>query len=315
MELNSSNQPEHRQSLLWSMNLSLVVGVFMLVMKVGAYWLTGSAAILSDAAESVVHVAAVAFASFSLRLSFKPPDKSHPYGHSKIGFFSAGFEGGLIALAACFIVIAAVRGWISGHALENLGTGGFLTLAATLVNGGLGAYLIAVGRRRNSLILVANGKHVLTDCWTSLGVLVGIGLTMLTGWRAVDPIAGIAIALNILWSGYGLMRESVSGLLDEADPETTKKIEAILAEETSRRGITFHELRHRSSGDGHLIDVHLLFPSTTPLADAHRSATEVEEALTKRVQPFAEVHTHLEPLEEHDAAHLGAAGHRLTPTA
>ena len=117
--------------------------------------------------------------------------------------------------------------------------------------------------------------------------------------------------MNILWSGYGLMRESVSGLLDEADPETTKKIEAILAEETSRRGITFHELRHRHSGDGHLIDVHLLFPSTTPLAEAHRSATEIEEALSKRVEPFAEVHTHLEPLEEHDAAHRG--GRRPPP--
>ena len=104
-------------------------------------------------------------------------------------------------------------------------------------------------------------------------------------------------------------------MLDEADPETTKKIESILTEETSRRGITFHELRHRHNGDGHLIDVHLLFPSTTPLAEAHRSATEIEEALSKRVEPFAEVHTHLEPLEEHDAAHPAAAGHRLTPPA
>lgn len=315
MEVSATTQPEHRQSLLWSMNLSMVIGVLMLVMKVGAYWLTGSAAILSDAAESVVHVAAVAFASFSLRLSFKPPDKSHPYGHSKIGFFSAGFEGGLIALAACFIIFEAVRDWISGHPLENLGTGGLLTLAATLINGALGAYLIAVGRKRNSLILVANGKHVLTDCWTSLGVLFGVGLTMLTGWRSVDPIVGIAMALNILWSGYGLMRESVSGLLDEADPETTKKIETILTEETTRRGIVFHELRHRNNGDGHLIDVHLLFSSTTPLAEAHRTATEIEEVLSKRVEPFAEVHTHLEPLEEHDAVHAAAAGHHLTPPA
>jgi len=206
MELATTNKPEHRQSLLWSMNLSLAIGVLMLFMKVGAYWMTGSAAILSDAAESIVHVAAVAFASFSLRLSFKPPDKSHPYGHSKIGFFSAGFEGGPIALAACFIIFEAVRDWISGHPLHNLGTGGLLTLAAMLINGALGAYLIGVGKRRNSLILVANGKHTLTDCWTSLGVLVGLGLTILTGLRGVDPLVGIAMALNILWSGYGLDR-------------------------------------------------------------------------------------------------------------
>ncbi len=303
MDRPLAKSPEHRRDLLWSMNLSLVIGVLMLVLKVGAYWLTGSAAILSDAAESVVHVAAVAFASFSMRLSLKPADKDHPYGHSKIGFFSAGFEGGLIALAACFIIFAAVRDWISGHALHNLGTGGLLTLAATLINGALGAYLIGVGRRRNSLILVANGKHVLTDCWTSLGVLIGVGLTMLTSWRAVDPIIGIVMALNILWSGYGLMRESVSGLLDEADPKTTEKIEAILTEETTRRGIAFHELRHRHNGDGHIIDVHLLFPNATPLTTAHRMATEIEETLSQRILPFADVHTHLEPLEEHDLVH------------
>jgi cation diffusion facilitator family transporter len=304
--------PEHRRSLLWSMNLSLWIGVLMLLMKVGAYWITGSAAILSDAAESVVHVAAVAFASFSLRLSFKPADKSHPYGHAKISFFSAGFEGGLIALAACFIIFESVRGWFAARPLENLGAGGLLTLAATLINGALGAYLIAVGRRRHSLILVANGKHVLTDCWTSLGVLVGVGLTLITGWRSVDSIVGIGMALHILWSGYGLMRESIAGLLDEAEPETTKKIEEILREETVRRGLQYHELRHRHSGESHLIDVHLLFPTGTTLAEAHRAATEIEEALSKRIEPFAEVHTHLEPLEQHDLDHPEAAGHRLS---
>ena len=303
MNYPAAKSPEHRDILLWSMNLSLIIGGLMLVMKVSAYWLTGSSAILSDAAESVVHVAAVAFASFSMRLSFKPPDKDHPYGHSKIGFFSAGFEGGLIALAACFIIFEAIRDWISGHAVQNLGAGGLLTLAATLINGALGAYLISVGRKRNSLILVANGKHVLTDCWTSLGVLIGVGLTMLTSWRAVDPLVGIIMALNILWAGYGLMRESVSGLLDEADPKTTEKIETILTEETTRLGITFHELRHRHNGDGHIIDVHLLFPSATPLTEAHRMATEIEQILGARVEPFAEVHTHLEPLEDHDVIH------------
>ena len=126
---------------------------------------------------------------------------------------------------------------------------------------------------------------------------------MLTSWRAVDPIIGIVMALNILWSGYGLMRESVSGLLDEADPKTTEKIEAILTEETTRRGIAFHELRHRHNGDGHIIDVHLLFPNATPLTTAHRMATEIEETLSQRILPFADVHTHLEPLEEHDLVH------------
>ncbi|MEI6073849.1 MAG: cation diffusion facilitator family transporter, partial [Verrucomicrobiae bacterium] len=148
------------------MNLSLGVGLLMFVIKVSAYLLTGSSAILSDAAESVVHVAAVIFASYSLRLSFRPADQDHQYGHAKIAFFSVGFEGAMIILAAIYIIYVSVSKWLTGLALENLGAGSLLTASTVAINGGLGAYLVWLGRRRNSRILEANGKHVLTDCWT-----------------------------------------------------------------------------------------------------------------------------------------------------
>ena len=292
-----------RRALQFAMTLSLVVGLLMFVIKVGAYLLTGSSAILSDAAESVVHVAAVGFAFYSLRLSFKPADESHRYGHAKISFFSAGFEGAMIMLAAAYIIFESIRKWLSGLALENLGMGTLLTAAAMLINGGLGAYLIWIGRRKKSIILEANGKHVLTDCWTSLGVLVGLGLTILTGWLPWDPIFGIIMALNILFSGVGLTRTSFAGLMDTAEPSTHRRLVEILDRETARHGVTYHNLRHRNVGDAHWVEVHLLFPGGISLRDAHRQATEIEEVIECSLEPRAYVTSHLECQEDHDQIH------------
>ena len=164
--------PNESRAPQLAMRLSLAVGFLMLATKVFAYWMTGSAAILSDAAESVVHVVAVSFAAYSLWLSRKPPDPSHLYGHDKIAFFSAGFEGAMIVLAAVYIVYESIRRLIAGPKLENLGAGALLVLAAGLINGALGGYLVWVGKRHRSLILEADGRHVLTDCLTSFGVLV-----------------------------------------------------------------------------------------------------------------------------------------------
>jgi cation diffusion facilitator family transporter len=155
----------------FAMRLSLAVGFFMLAGKMAAYWITGSAAILSDAAESIVHVVAVSFAAYSLGLSLKPPDRTHLYGHDKISFFSAGFEGAMIIMAALYIIYESVQKWIAGLRLLNLGTGTALILLASLVNGALGLYLVSMGKRHGSLILEANGRHVLTDCWTSFSGL------------------------------------------------------------------------------------------------------------------------------------------------
>ncbi|MCE9614578.1 MAG: cation diffusion facilitator family transporter [Lentisphaerae bacterium] len=289
--------------MLLAINLSFFIGLLMFCMKVGAYLLTGSAAILSDAAESVVHVAAVTFAAYSMRLSFRPADDSHLYGHAKISFFSAGFEGGMIIVAAVYIIYVSIHKWLHGLALENLGFGTALTAVAAALNGALGAYLLWTGRKRKSLILVANGKHVLTDCWTSLAVLVGLGLVMLTGWLPFDPICGILMALNILVSGGGLIKSAFQGLMDQADPAIQKQLRDLLDRETAQRGISYHELRHRNHGDAHWIELHLLFPPHTSLAEAHRAATAIEQVIETTLEPRAYVTSHLECVSDHDEVH------------
>lgn len=292
-----------RKAMSFAMNLSLVVGLLMFFMKMGAYLLTGSAAILSDAAESVVHVAAVIFAAYSLRLSYRPADEDHLYGHSKISFFSAGFEGAMIILAAIYIIYESIHKWLSGMQLEHLGAGTALTAAAAAINGGLGGYLVWLGRKQNSLILEANGKHVLTDCWTSIAVLVGLGLVLVTKWLPFDPICGIIMAANILWSGFGLMKSAFVGLMDQADPDAQAKLTEILERETRQHGLSYHHLRHRSLGDAHWVELHLLFPGNPPLADAHRIATAIEQVIESSLEPQAYVTTHLECASDHDDLH------------
>ena len=292
-----------RKALNFAMTLSLVIGLLMFVIKVGAYLLTGSAAILSDAAESVVHVAAVGFAAYSLRLSYKPADESHLYGHAKISFFSAGFEGAMIILAALYIIYESIHKWLTGLTLTNLGFGAGLTAAAAAINGSLGGYLVWLGRRKNSIILEANGQHVLTDCWTSIAVLVGLGLVLLTKWLPFDPICGIIMAGNILYSGFGLMKSAFAGLMDSADPGVQEKLAAVLDCECAKRGLSYHHLRHRNIGDAHWVELHLLFPEETPLSSAHRTATDIERAIEESLEPHACVTTHLECASDHDEIH------------
>jgi cation diffusion facilitator family transporter len=279
------------------------VGLLMFAGKWYAYLITGSAAILSDAAESVVHVVAVSFAFYSLWLSHQPPDESHPYGHDKVGFFSAGFEGVMISLAALFIIVASARKWMAGLHLEQVGTGTLYVTAAALINLALGLFLVLQGRRHRSLILVANGKHVLTDVWTSGGVILGLVLVMVTGWLPFDPICAILVASNILWTGGKLIRQSVGGLMDEADPALDRLIRETLDRETAARGLTYHELRYRNSGTSVWLEVHLLFPASVALEGAHAAATAIEEALEDALPVSSRVITHVEPAAQHDTLH------------
>ena len=292
-----------RSQQLLAIRLSFAVGLLMFAGKWYAYLITGSAAILSDAAESVVHVVAVSFAFYSMWLSQQPPDKSHPYGHDKVGFFSAGFEGVMITLAALFIIVESVRKWLAGLRLERLDTGTLIVAAAALVNLALGMFLIWQGKRHRSLILAANGKHVLTDVWTSFGVVVGLVLVLVTGWLPFDPIFAIFVASNILWTGGKLIRQSVGGLMDEADPQLDRLIHGTLDRETAARGLAYHELRYRNSGTSVWVEVHLLFPTGVPVEGAHAAATAIEEALADALPVTSRVLTHLEPAEAHDALH------------
>lgn len=295
-------ESEIRQLRL-AMGLSLAVGFGMLALKIFAYILTGSVAILSDAAESIVHVVAVSFAAYSLSLSLKPADRSHLYGHDKIAFFSAGFEGAMIILAAIYIIYLSADKWLHGLGIQNLGKGTLLTLAAALINAALGGYLVWVGRKHRSLVLEANGKHVLTDSWTSFGVVAGLGLALATGWMPLDPLVAMLVAANILWTGGKLLRRSVGGLMDEGDPEIEARIVRVLTEATEDAGVKFHCLRYRDTGSRTWVEVHLLFPQDTKLSAAHRMATEVEDRVRRELGMRAEVLTHLETLEDHEQVH------------
>jgi cation diffusion facilitator family transporter len=289
-----------------AMRLSLTFGIVMLIGKTTAYFLTHSAAIFSDAAESVIHVIAVAFASFSLRLSTKPASHQFLYGYERVTFFSAGFEGAMIIVAAIAILVESIRKWIAGLQLEHLGTGVLLVLVAGILNAALGYYLLRTGRRTNSLILEANGKHVLTDSWTSFGVVGGLGLVLLTGWKPFDPLIAIAVAINILWSGGNLVWHSAVGLLDYSDPKAGREIRYHLDRLCLDLNIQYHGVRFRTTGYRQIIEVHLLFPESTSVSLAHRLATELEERLPQRLGMPAEVITHLESVEDHADVHSEA---------
>jgi cation diffusion facilitator family transporter len=300
------SEPQDRSAMrdaAFAMRLSLIIGVLMLVAKLTAYFVTHSAAIFSDMAESVVHVVAVAFAAFSLRLSAKPAAPQFLYGYERITFFSAGFEGAMIILAAIAIVIAAIHKWMIGLHLENLGAGTLLLLGAGILNAGLGYYLLRVGRRNHSLILEADGKHVLTDSWTSFGVVGGLILLLITKWKPLDPLVAIAVAINILWSGGHLVWRSATGLLDYSDPSAGRKIRERLDAICSELAISYHGVRFRTTGYRQIIEVHLLFPQLTPVGEAHRLATVLEERLPRELGLPSEVVTHLESEEDHADVH------------
>lgn len=280
-----------------AMAASLSVAVVMLVGKLVAFQLTGSAAIFSDAIESVVHLFATAIAGFSLWYAAQPPDASHPYGHGKIAYFSSGLEGALILVAAVAIGYEAITDLIEGPELENLGTGLLITAALGLVNLVLGLALIRIGRRTNALVLVANGHHVLTDMWTSLGVLVGVGLVYVTGIEWLDPVVALVVGTNIVWTSGQLMRAAYGGLMERADADETERVTALLAEAVDEGLIEgHHHVRHRRVNDQVWLEQHLLLPDMLRLDEAHERASLVE-ARQRALFPESRVQitSHLEP--------------------
>lgn len=284
------------------MNVSLGVAVVLLITKVAAAAMTGSSAIYSDAAESVTHVLAVMFAAWALRFSHKPSDDTHHFGHDKVAYLSSGFEGAMISAAGLLIGYEAGRSALLGAEIEAMGLGMILTGAAALVNLGLGVSLVRVGKKRHSTLLRANGEHVLADVWTSGGVIVALLMVRMTGWTGWDPLfAGLAGA-KLLWTGFRLMKESFAGLMDAADPVVEGKLRGLLDAECGRRGLSYHNLRHRHSGRTHWVELHLVFPDEVAVGDAHEVATEIEAAIATTLEPDGRVITHLEPrsAEHHD---------------
>lgn len=301
--MSDANPSEHGKRQ-WAMKLSLLVALLMLVGKSIAAYLTGSAAIFSDALESVIHLVATAFVAFSLWYASTPPDTEHPYGHGKIAYFASGFEGSMILFAGLSILYTAGRDLMLGPSVQRLGLGLIITLGLAIINGGLGWYLIRAGRRQNSIVLTSNGQHVLTDMWTSMGVVGGVALVWWTGYAWLDPVVAIGVALNILWTAGRLMRRSARGLMDRADTRASRIILETLEEAVADGWIEgFHQVRHRRLDDQIWIEYHLFFSGDLSVEEAHRRAHHVEDAVDA-LFPEDRVHVtaHLEP-SEHEAAH------------
>ena len=261
--------------------ISMIVGLGMFVAKIGAYFITGSAAIFSDAAESVVHVLATGMALFSIVLSSKPADESHLYGHGNVEFFSAGIEGFLIIIAAFVIIYQGMHDLIVGTELKSLNIGVIIISGAGLINLILGFYLVRTGKKTNSLTLVADGKHVLTDAATSIGVIIGIAIVIITGLTYFDPLIAIIVALNIVYTGFKLIRESIGGLMLETDPEVLDKISEMLVSIKMNFWIDLHELRYWKSGDKVFIDFHLILPYYFTIEQSHKEEKRIDAELEK----------------------------------
>lgn len=279
---------------------SIAVALLLAGVKFWAWAETGSAAILSDALETIINIVAGSFALVSVLVSAAPPDPRHPYGHGKIEYFSAGFEGSLIVLAAVLIGMEGVEKIIEPQPLPSLGFGTLLVAGAGVVNLILGLTLVRVGRATNSLTLTADGRHVLTDVWTSLGVVGGLVLVMFTGWTVLDGILALGVAVHILFTGISLMRQSFGGLMDETDPELLEEICGVLNDSRAPEVIGIHRLRALRAGERIIVDFHATLPRTLSFQKAHELVTQMEKTLIDHYGGMADVVAHADPCEDPD---------------
>jgi cation diffusion facilitator family transporter len=276
--------------------LSVLAAIATIGLKAIAWWLTGSVGFLSDALESLVNLTAAVFALVMVSYARSPPDSDHPYGHSKAEYFSSGFEGVLIFAAALAIIFSAGDRLLHPQPLGELGLGTALSVAASLINFAVARVLFRVGREYRSLALEADARHLMTDVWTTAGVVVGVGLAGLFGWSWLDPLVAAAVALNIIREGWMLIHRSVDGLMDRAlSDEDIAALQAVLTE-FARDGVAFTQLRTRAAGAIHFADVHLRVPGAWSVKQAHDLADSVEEAVEQRTG--TRLITHVEPVEE-----------------
>lgn len=279
---------------------SLAVAVVLMAAKFYVYRITGSSAVFSDAVESIINVVAAAFAMGSILLAAKPPDEDHPYGHGKIEYFSAGFEGALILLAAVGIFRVGVDGLMNPRPLPRLDLGLLVLVGTSLVNLLLGLALIRVGRQTRSIVLVADGKHVLTDVYTSAGVVVGLVAVRWTGWYWLDGALAILVGLNIVFSGVGLVRQAVDRLMDASDPALLSEITERIARFRRPAWIDVHQLRAWHAGRMVFVDLHLILHRNMPLHKAHAESEILAGRIRKHFGGMVEVLVHLDPCEPDD---------------
>lgn len=277
--------------------LSLAVAVVLLAVKMWAYVLTDSAAILSDALESIINVVAAAFAVLSVSVAAKPADTRHPYGHGNIEYYAAWFEGMLILFAAAAIFWECFDKIANPQPLPRLGAGIGLLTAASGVNLWLGLRLLRQGKRSGSLTLEADGRHVLTDVYTSVGVLLGLGLVWATGWLWLDGLVACLVGANIAWTGIALVRQSVAGFMNESDPALLTGICELLRQHRHPSWIDIHRLRAIKSGRAVHVDLHLILPRDMTLAEAHEQVDAMEKLLLAHLGPDADVMIHADPCD------------------
>jgi cation diffusion facilitator family transporter len=286
-----------RASLVRFAWLAIAAAVATIALKTAAWWLTGSVGLLSDALESFVNLAAAVVTLAMLTVAARPPDEAYAYGYSKAEYFASGLEGTLILVAAVLIGIAAVQRLLAPQTLESVGVGLAISVVASAVNLGAARVLARAGRHHRSIALEAGAKHLMTDVWTSAGVVVGVALVALTGWLWLDPVIALAVAAHIVWAGVGIVRRSVVGLLDHALPETERRaIEAVL-DGFRTQGIEFHALRTRAAAGRSFVSMHVLVPGAWSVQRGHDVVEEIEARVQKAV-PTASVFTHIEPLED-----------------
>jgi cation diffusion facilitator family transporter len=277
--------------------LSIAAALVTIGMKATAYWLTGSVSLLSDALESLVNLAAAVLALAVLTFATRPPDDDHAYGHDKAEYFSSGAEGTLILVAAASIVWTAWPRLFNPQPLDQLGLGLALSVAASLINLGVARVLLRTGRRCRSITLEADAQHLMTDVWTSAGVVLGLLAVVLTGWPRLDPLIALIVAANIVWQGTHLMRRSFSGLMDTALPAADRRLIGTLLDRHTRAGIAYHALRTRQSGARRFVSVHILVPGDWTVQHGHAVCERIERELRSAL-PGLSVFTHLEPLED-----------------
>ena len=296
---------EHRSLVRYAW-LSIAAATLIIFLKAYAYWITGSVGLLSDALESIVNLVSACAMLVALTIAARPADEDHPYGHDKAEYFSSGLEGGLIVIAAVGIAWAAIDRLLHPRELEQMGLGLAVSFAASVVNFAVARILRRAALQHDSITLEADARHLMTDVWTSLGVLVGVGAVAVTGLSWLDPAVALAVAANIVWTGLDLLRRSVLGLMDTALPSQEQEVIRAILEEYRAGGIHYHALRSRRSGARRFISMHVLVPGAWTVRRGHDLAESIEGRVRERLAN-AVITIHLEPLEDPrawDDAHI-----------
>lgn len=277
--------------------LSIAAALATIALKTTAWWITGSVGLLSDAAESGVNLIGALMALAMLTIAARPADEDHAYGHGKAEYFSSGLEGGLILIAAIGIAVTAVPRLIHPQPIEAVSTGLVVSVAASVVNLVVALVLLRAGRRHQSITLESNAHHLLTDVWTSVGVIIGVAAVAWTHWHWLDPVVALAVAGNIVFTGVKIVRRSVLGLMDAAvSPEELEKIQNVLSRHEKER-VQFHALRTRQSGPRRFISVHVLVPGEWTVQRGHDLLEQIEDDIRAAI-PHATVFTHLEAVDD-----------------